>query len=257
MTTLQFSGSGAIVTGAGGGIGQRIAQDLVDAGIHVCAMDLKEAPEFQLSADVRFAYVQVDVTDTGAVEAATREARQTLGAIDYLVCAAGVALIGKDSGIAEVSDDTLDTTLSVNLHGVINLIRATIEDLKSSPVGGIVNIASIAGLRGAERIEDGEALDAYQISKAAVVSLSRSVALQYAKHGVRCNTVCPGAIWTPMTDEIYQDPKRVEAMAARTPLQRVGKPEDISYATMFLLADQASFITGTDIISDGGIMARL
>ena len=257
MTTMQFTGTGAVITGSGGGIGERITQDLLDAGIHVCALDLKPAPDYEVPDDVTLLYRQVDITDPAAVHAAVAEARDSFGNIDYLICAAGVAFIGKDSGIADVPDDTLDTTLNVNLRGVINLVRATIDDLKSSPVGAIVNIASIAGLRGAENIEQGDAIDAYQVSKAAVVSLSRSVALQYAKDGVRCNTVCPGAVWTPMTDEIYQDPARVEAMASRTPIGRVGMPEDISYATLFLLADQASFITGIDLVSDGGIMARL
>ena len=205
----------------------------------------------------RLVYCETDITDPAAVNTAAAESRGTFGAIDYLVNAAGVAFIGRDTGIANVDDQTFDTTLGVNLGGVINLVRATIGDLKASPTGAIVNIASIAGLRGAENIEEGDAIDAYQVSKAAVISLSKSLALQYAKDGVRCNTVCPGAIWTPMTDEIYQDPERVTAMAARTPLKRVGKPEDISYATLFLLADQASFITGTDVVSDGGIMARL
>ena len=257
MTELRFTGTTSVVTGAGGGIGQQIAQDLLDAGVNVCALDLKAPPEYDRSSGTTLMFRQADVTDRDAVDAAIAEARSAFDGIDYLVCAAGIALIGKDAGIVEVADDIVDKTIDINLGGVITLIRATMDDLKASPVGAIVNIASIAGLRGAENIEDGEAIDAYQMSKAAVVSLSKSVALQYAKHGVRCNTVCPGAIWTPMTDEIYQDPTRVEAMAARTPLRRVGKPEDISYATMFLLADQASFITGTDIISDGGIMARL
>ena len=255
---LEFSGKNAVVTGAGGGIGEQIAQDLLNAGINVCALDLKESPEFDVPDGVSLIYQQVDLTDKNAVSASIDAVRAQLGAIDYVACAAGIALFNRGDGSAiEQEDRVLDLTLNVNLRGVINTVRATIEDLKKSAGGAIVLIASIAGLRGAENIEDGEALDAYQVSKAAVVSLNKSLALQYAKDGVRCNTVCPGAIWTPMTDQIYQDPSRVEAMAARTPIKRVGKPEDISYATLTLLADQASFITGIDLVSDGGIMARL
>jgi NAD(P)-dependent dehydrogenase (short-subunit alcohol dehydrogenase family) len=257
MTALRFTGTTAVVTGAGGGIGKQIAQDLLDAGINVCGLDLKESPEFDISGDANLVFKQTDITDAEAVSAAIDEARGAVGSVDYVACAAGVAFIGKDAGIVDVAPGILDTTLDVNLGGVINVVKACIDDLRESPVGAIVNIASIAGLRGAENIEGGDALDAYQLSKAAVVSLSKSIALQYAKDGVRCNTVCPGAIWTPMTDAIYQDPQRVESMAERTPIKRVGTPDDISYATMFLLADQASFITGIDLISDGGIMARL
>lgn len=254
---LRFTGTSAVVSGAGGGIGEQIVQDLLDAGINVCALDLKESPQFDLSGGATLIYRQTDISDHDAVSSAIDEVRADLGNFDYVACAAGIFMLGKDGGIADMAEGALDKTLGVNLGGVINVIKACIEDLRESPVGAIVNIASIAGLRCAENIEDGEAGDAYQVSKAAVVSLSRSVALQYAKDGVRCNTVCPGAIWTPMTDSIYQDPKRVEAMAARTPIKRVGTPDDISYATMFLLADQASFITGIDLVSDGGILAKL
>ena len=256
---LEFSGKNAVVTGAGGGIGEQIAQDLLTAGINVCALDLKESPDFDVPDGVSLTYSQVDITNENNVRGAVESARDQFGGrIDYLACAAGIALFNRGDGSAiDAEDRVLDLTMGVNLRGVINAVRATIDDLKQSDSGAIVLIASIAGLRGAENIEDGEALDAYQMSKAAVVSLNKSLALQYAKDGVRCNTVCPGAIWTPMTDQIYQDPSRVEAMAARTPIKRVGKPEDISYATMTLLADQASFITGIDLVSDGGIMARL
>ena len=257
MTQMRFTGTAAVVTGAGGGIGEQIARDLLDAGVNVLALDVKNNPGIESHGEATLVYEQTDLTDVDAVNAAISAGRKAFGTIDYVVNAAGVAFIGKDTGIVDVDDAVFDTTLGVNLGGVINVVRATIDDLKSSPVGAIVNIASIAGLRGAENIEDGDAIDAYQVSKAAVVSLSKSLALQYAKDGVRCNTVCPGAIWTPMTDAIYQDPARVEAMAERTPIKRVGTPEDISYAALVLLADQASFITGTDLVSDGGIMARL
>ncbi len=256
---LEFSGKNAVVTGAGGGIGEQIARDLLSAGINVCALDLKESPEFDVPDGVQLVYNQVDITSESEVRAAVDAARKAFGGgVDYIACAAGIALFNRgDRGALDVEDKVLDLTMGVNLRGVINTARATIDDLKASAASSIVIIASIAGLRGAENIEDGDAIDAYQVSKAAVVSLSKSLALQYAKDGVRCNTVCPGAIWTPMTDQIYQDPSRVEAMAERTPIKRVGKPEDISYATMTLLADQASFITGIDLVSDGGIMARL
>ncbi len=256
---LEFSGKNAVVTGAGGGIGERIAQDLLTAGINVCALDLKDSPGFDVPEGVQLAYREVDITNESDVRSAVNAARDEFGGrFDYVTCAAGIALFNRgDGGALDIEDRVLDLTMGVNLRGVINTVRATIDDLKESAVGAIVLIASIAGLRGAENIEDGDALDAYQMSKAAVVSLNKTLALQYAKDRVRCNTVCPGAIWTPMTDQIYQDPTRVEAMAERTPIKRVGKPEDISYATMTLLADQASFITGIDLVSDGGIMARL
>ena len=104
---------------------------------------------------------------------------------------------------------------------------------------------------------EGGPLDAYQVSKAGVISLSKSLAITYGPKGIRSNTICPGSVRTPMTESIYQDPARVSAMEARTPVQRIGTPEDVSSATLFLLSDQASFITGTDLVVDGGLMAKL
>jgi NAD(P)-dependent dehydrogenase (short-subunit alcohol dehydrogenase family) len=100
-------------------------------------------------------------------------------------------------------------------------------------------------------------LDAYQVSKAALISLSRGIALTYGRKGIRSNTVCPGAVWTPMTAAIYEDPARVEAMKQRTPLPQIGTAQNIADACLFLLSDRASFITGTDLMVDGGLMTKL
>ena len=99
-------------------------------------------------------------------------------------------------------------------------------------------------------------MDAYQVSKAALVAFSRSLAIQLAPSAVRCNTVCPGAIHSPMTAAIYEDETRVEAMIARTPLRRLGQPADAAAACLYLLSDQASFITGIDLVVDGGLLAK-
>lgn len=121
----------------------------------------------------------------------------------------------------------------------------------------MVHIASVVGLRNMENIQAGGPADAYQLSKAAVVSLSRSLAMQLAPERIRSNTICPGAVATPMTAEIYAQEARVAAMSARTPLGRIGQPQDVASAVAFLLSDRASFITGIDLPVDGGILAKL
>jgi 2-keto-3-deoxy-L-fuconate dehydrogenase len=120
-----------------------------------------------------------------------------------------------------------------------------------------VHIASVAGARAMDNVLDDGPLDAYQVSKAALISLSKSIALTYGRRGIRSNTICPGAVWTPMTDHIYQDPARIKAMESRTPIPQVGTPQNIADACLFLLSDKASFVTGTDLMVDGGLMAKL
>ena len=112
----------------------------------------------------------------------------------------------------------------------------------------MVHVASLAGYRVMERIVEGDAIDAYQTSKAALISLSKSLALQYGAEKIRSNTVCPGSVVTPMTQAIYDDPERIKAMEDRTPLGLVGYPADISNSIRFLLSDQARFITGIDLV---------
>jgi hypothetical protein len=138
--------------------------------------------------------------------------------------------------------------LAINFGIMRRLCAASVPLLRKGTGRAIVNIASLAGLRNMD-----SPLDAYQVSKAAVVSLSRSLAEQLGPEGIRCNTVCPGAILTPMVESLYaESPQRQRDMELRTPLRRLGTPKDISSAVAFLLSENASFITGIDLVVDGG-----
>jgi len=170
------------------------------------------------------------------------------GALDYLVNAAGVAWYDRDGSALDVDDDIWHAVLRVNLEATRRLTVGAVPLLRRGTGRSIVNIASIAGLRNMD-----SPLDAYQVSKAAVVSLTRSLAEQLGPEGIRANTVCPGAILTPMIEPLYeQAPQRKAAMAARTPLRRLGTPLDVASAVTFLLSPDASFITGIDLVVDGG-----
>jgi NAD(P)-dependent dehydrogenase (short-subunit alcohol dehydrogenase family) len=143
--------------------------------------------------------------------------------------------------------------LGVNLHGLRRVTTAAVPHLRSGHGKSIVNVASVAGLRNMD-----SPLDAYQVSKAAVVSLSRSLAVQLGPEGIRCNTVCPGAILTSMITPLYdEDPARRTNMELRTPLRRVGLATDVASAILFLLSTEASFITATDLVVDGGWSAQI
>ena len=237
----------ALVTGAGGGIGLATATRLAADGIRVLATDVKARPD-ELPADVGYLAFDLLAGDVGELLSAVAG-----DALDYLVNAAGLALFDRDGSVLETDEQVWDLTLGVNLHALRHLTTAAVPLLRRGQGRAIVNVASTAGVRGMDT-----PLDAYQVSKAAVVSLSRSLALQLGPEGIRVNTVCPGAILTPMIEPLYREnPARRTNMEERTPLRRLGLPADIANAIAFLLSEQASFITATDLIVDGGWTAQI
>jgi len=244
----------AVVTGAGGGIGLAVALHLARRGAHVAAGDIKP-PDIRLPDTISF--TQVDLRHADQVTGWVNGIGARHGRIDQLVNCAGVCLFEQDGSVLETDAKVFDLTFDVNLSGAIRVIRAVVPHLRAAGGGSMVHIASVVGLRNMENIQAGGPADAYQLSKAAVVSLSRSLAMQLAPERIRSNTVCPGAVATPMTAGIYSQEARVAAMSARTPLGRIGQPEDVAAAVAFLLSDQASFITGIDLPVDGGILAKL
>jgi NAD(P)-dependent dehydrogenase (short-subunit alcohol dehydrogenase family) len=247
---MTFQGRNAIVTGAGGGMGLRTAADLLAAGATVTAIDLKPRPEDLDEAAC--AYEQLDVTDLDAVQAAVHRAHQRHGRLDYLVNAAGVGWFDRDRSLVDTDPGVWQRVLDINLTAAMYLSRCSIPLMRDQG-GALVHVASVAGLRNS----DGP-MDAYQVAKAGLISMSRAIALTYGPDHVRSNTVCPGAILTPMIEPLYAaDPPRRHRMEQRTPLRRLGTPRDVAAACLFLLSDQASFITGVDLVVDGGWMLAL
>ncbi len=237
----------ALVTGAGGGIGLATAVRLAAEGVDVVATDVKPRPA-ELPADIRYERFDLIRGDPQDLLAAL-----TAPELDHLVNAAGLALFDRDGSVLDTDESVWEATLGVNLHGLRHLTVAAIPLLRKGQGRSIVNVASTAGLRGMD-----SPLDAYQVSKAAVVSLTRALALQLGPEGIRVNTVCPGAILTPMIAPLYEeDPARRTNMEERTPLRRLGTPEDVAAAISFLLSDHASFITATDLVVDGGWTAQI
>lgn len=254
--TAGFANKVAIVTGAGGGIGLAVAGDLLSEGAIVYAFDIKSAPQ-ALARSQRAHFVQGDLRDPAQVHAVFETIDRTHGKLDYVVNAAGVCFFERDGSVEKTDDAVFSATMDINLTGAIRIVRESLPLLRKAGGGAMVHVASIVGLRNMENIIGGGPADAYQISKAGLVSLSRSIAMQYARERIRSNTICPGSIASPMTDSIYADARRVAAMEARTPLGVIGQPADVSAAALFLLSDRASFITGIDLPVDGGLLAKL
>ena len=239
----------ALVTGASRGIGRGIALELAREGWDVCINYVRHREAAEAAAEqVRAlgqntAVIQADVADGAAVEAMARQAERELGPISLLVNNAGIA---GQMQFQDITDEQWNRYLGVNLGGARNAIRAVLPHMLSEKRGCIVNISSIWGLRGAS------CEVAYACTKAALIGLTRSLALELAPSGIRVNCVAPGVIDTDMVQVLGQETLR--DLAAETPLGRLGTPEDVAYAVAFLASDRASFLTGQVLGADGGFI---
>lgn len=239
----------ALVTGASRGIGRAIVLELGRAGYAVCVNYLnsrqaaQEVTETLRSEGCDAVAIQADVADGAAVADMVRQAEKELGPVTVLVNNAGVA---GQAQFQDITDEMWNRYLAVNLGGARNTIRAVLPHMLSEKSGAIVNISSIWGLRGAS------CEVAYACTKAAIIALTRSLAMELAPSGIRVNCVAPGVINTDMVQVLGQQTLR--DLAEQTPLGRLGTPEDIAHAVAFLASDKASFITGQVLGADGGFI---
>ena len=239
----------ALVTGASRGIGRAIAAELAEEGYAVCINYLEHRKEAEaLAEDIRSRgsqaiAVQADVSDRAAVEAMARAAEEALGPVNLLVNNAGIA---GQIQFQDITDEQWNRYLGVNLGGARNTIQAVLPHMLHEKAGCIVNISSIWGLRGAS------CEVAYACTKAALIGLTRSLALELAPSQIRVNCVAPGVINTDMVQVLGQETLR--QLAEETPLGRLGTPEEVAHAVVFLASDKASFLTGQVLGADGGFI---
>jgi 3-oxoacyl-[acyl-carrier protein] reductase len=236
-----------IVTGAAGGIGLATARRFAEEGCRVASWDVKES-EAQLSG----IFQKVDVTSAESVESAIAELVKQWGGVHVLVNNAGILRDGqlikyKDGAVAgTMSDAQFDAVISVNLKGVFTCTRAVTPHMIAGGGGVILNASSVVGLYG----NFGQTN--YVASKAGVIGMTKVWARELGKYGIRVNAVAPGFIATEMTQQMPE--KILQAAVGHTPLGRMGQPEDIANAYYFLASDQASYITGTVLSVDGGVV---
>jgi 3-oxoacyl-[acyl-carrier protein] reductase len=246
--SYDFSGKVAVVTGAGGGMGEAIAAALAKAGAKVTAIDMKDRPDSLNSANVTFA--KGDLRDEAFVNKTFADTVAKHGRLDYLANVAGVLWFGRDKSLLEMDLKVWDEVMDINLRTMVLTSRAAAPLMKKAGGGSMVHISTIQWMRG-----DPAPQDAYQASKAAVCAMSRSLAMQLAADQIRSNAICPGPALTPLqarwnTNEIRS------AVADYVPLKRIGTAEDMADATLFLFSDAASFITGVELAVDGGCLLR-
>lgn len=239
----------ALVTGASRGIGRAIAWELALEGWDICVNYIvhKQAADDVVSKIQTLGRhaiaIQADVADGKAVEDMIKAAENALGSIDLLVNNAGIA---GQSLFQDISDEMWNRYLAVNLGGARNTIRAVLPHMLHEKRGCIINISSMWGLRGAS------CEVAYSCTKAALIALTRSLALELAPSGIRVNCVAPGVIDTDMVQVLGQETLR--DLAEQTPLGRLGTPEDIAHTVAFFASEKASFLTGQVLTADGGFI---
>lgn len=247
-----FAGRTALVTGASSGIGRATALALAHAGADVAVVGRDAARGAAVARDcavagVRAVFVRADVSRADAVRAMMDEVLDRLGLPDIAFNNAGHQ--ERRAPLAEQTESVYDTVFDSNVRSVFLCLRAEIAALRAAGRGGvIVNNASVSGLR-----NPNPGLALYSASKAAVVSLTRSAALEYGPHGIRINAVSPGRVTTPMM--LASGIADVSAIAASLPLRRMGEPAEVAQAVLWLASDAASFVTGHNLCVDGGFAA--
>lgn len=250
---MTFAGKVAVVTGVAGGMGRAIATALVGAGADVVGLDTAQSlPLDGLDARQSCGELtahQGSVDDWEFVSNAVAETKARFGRIDYLVNAAGVLWFDRDVSAIDMDLDVWDQVMSINLKGCVHTIKAVVPLMKDEG-GAMVHFSTIQCLRG-DRLPQ----DAYQASKAGLIALSKSIAVQYATAGIRSNCILPGPTMSPMQSRWTEDPAQAAAVAEAVPLGRIGTVDDMADACLFLLSDRAGFITGTELIVDGGLTA--
>lgn len=239
------------ITGGAGGLGGRAARHLASRGARVAPLDLPSAGLAALGAELGAPDGGVDVRDKASVRAAFDRIAAAWGGLDALVVTAGIQLHGQDGPVGDVPIDVWDRTLAVNLTGAFLTVKHALPLLAPQPSSSIVLVGSPTGLT-----MSGAGYAAYAASKAGMMSLGRTVAADYAAHGVRANVVVPGTMRTPLITTLLDEAAARDELLAGTPLGRLGEPGDLDGIIEWLVSPSSAFATGAFFAVDGGLTAR-
>ena len=249
---MRLAEKTALITGAGSGMGRLASQMFAREGARIVAADVTEGSLNETVASVEaeggaITGVAMDVTDAGSVQAAIAAGVKAFGRLDVLYNNAGI-FPDDDTSVVETEESVYQRVMDVNAKGVYLSCKYGVPELIKAGGGSVINIASFVALMGCTVPQD-----AYTASKGAVLSLTRSLAVQYGRQGVRANAICPGPILTPMLESLFPSEEERLKRLNRIPLGRFGRAEDIVYAGIYLASDESSWTTGTTFVVDGGI----
>ena len=232
-------------------MGLEVCKNLSNNNILVLMIDIKEPPKSFLMVHKNSSYKRVDVTNFNKLKNIVEKFYKKNKKIDYLINTTGVLWFNKDVSSTDINTKVWDKVYEINLKSMVYLSKIIIPIMKKNKFGSMVHISTIDALSG-----DDKPQDAYGSSKAAMIRLSKSLAIQFGSDNIRSNCILPGAVDTSMQKRWKKNVSAKKKLEKIIPLLRVGKPTDISNTIMFLLSDQSSYITGTEIIVDGGFTAK-
>ncbi len=249
----------ALITGAGSGIGRATALTFAREGAKIVASDVDEAPALETAEAVREAggdaeVVTGDVSNSAHAERMVQAAVQAFGRLDILVNSAGVsARNAMPEGASP--EEVWDRVMDVNLKGTYLVAWYAVPEMEHAGGGSIINLSSIMGLVGYPAGMGG-GFNPYVPSKGGVIQFTRNLAIDTARRGIRVNCICPGYVETSLTRTLTEDPETLRRLEERHPMGRLGRPEEIANAALFLASDESSFMTGAPLIVDGGYTAQ-
>jgi len=247
----RLDGKVAVITGAGGGIGREASLLFSEEGASVCVADVAEDQGRQTAEDAREAFFhKVDVTDPESVEEMYRVTAERYGGIDILYNNAGI-MPADDGSILQTEVEAWERVQDVNTKGVYLCCRYGIPHLLERGGGSVINVASFVALSGAATSQI-----SYTASKGAVLSMSRELAVEFARQGVRVNALCPGPVETPLLMRLFSEtPGALERRLVHVPMGRLAQAKEIAYGALFLASDESSYVNGSTFLVDGGLTA--
>lgn len=240
----------AVITGASSGLGRQMSRSFAKQGANLVllARRVERLEELKVELEqygVKVLPVKCDVTSTEDINNAAKVAKETFGKVDILVNCAGSS---KDKGVLDMSDEEWDFTIATDLTSVFKVTRAFANIMKENNYGRVINIASMYGLVGNDKIPT----IAYHSSKGGVVNFTRAAAAELAKYNITVNTICPGYFYTELTTAVLDTPDFQEFAKEHVPMQRYGKEGELDAGAIFLASDEASYVTGVVLPIDGG-----
>jgi NAD(P)-dependent dehydrogenase (short-subunit alcohol dehydrogenase family) len=247
----RLDGKICVITGAGGGMGREAALLFSEEGAQVCAADVNLEAAEATASEARDAFAhQVDVADEASVKAMMDATAERYGGIDVLYNNAGISP-NDDASVLDTGVDAWDRVQAVNTKGVFLCCKHGIPHLQQRGGGSVINVASFVAILGAATSQI-----SYTASKGAVLSMTRELAVQFARENIRVNALCPGPVETPLLLSIFgDDPAALERRRTHWPMGRLAKPREIVNGALFLASDDASYVTGSTFLVDGGLTA--
>ena len=250
---MRLQAKVALITGGGVGIGTAVAKTFAQEGAAVVITGRRKDMLESVVADIERAQgralaVAGSVTDEAHVLTAVMQAVRTFGRLDILVNNAAIGAFGRV--LHEIDDATWEEVLAINLTGVFRMTRAAVPEMLKSGGGSIINVSSVGGLIGFWGSSP------YGTSKGGLEVFTRCVAMDYAKQGIRCNSICPGLVKTPMSEPLLNNPEMREQALSAYPISRVGTPEEVAKLMIYLASDESLWVTGSSFTIDGGLTAH-